>query len=104
MTIALVMLDYERLAGAELGRATLSETAASRKRHLNRAAVYAHLAEGAGSGPAQSGELLNLIGALSFALDEADTLGLTVVAAHLTQAIVDLGGIGANRMVGDQKS
>ena len=43
MTIALVMLDYERLAGAELGRATLSETAASRKRHLNRAAVYAHL-------------------------------------------------------------
>ena len=104
MTIALVMLDYEKLAGAELGRAALSETAASRKRHLNRAAAYAHLAEGAGSGPAQSSELLNLIGALSFALDEADTLDLTVVAAHLTQAIVDLGGIGVNRMVDNQRS
>jgi hypothetical protein len=94
MTSPLMTLDYEHLAAGELERAALCQADDCRTRHLNRAAVYAHRAEKAGPGATQPGEVLNLIGALSTALDEADGLGLTMVALHIDRAVIDLGGIG----------
>ena len=96
MTPSLMTLDFKYLAEAELERASLCDDRASRARHLNRAATYAHCGEKAELGSAQPAEVLNLIGALSTALDDADTLGLTLAALHINQAIIELRGIGTH--------
>ena len=94
MTPSLMTLDFKHLAEVELERASHCEDRASRARHLNRAAVYAHHGQKAEVGSAQSADVLNLIGALSIALDDADARGLTLAAVHINQAIIELGGIG----------
>ena len=96
MTPSLMTLDFKHLAEAELERASHCEDRASRARHLNRAAVYAHNGEKAGLGSTQSVDVLNLVCALSIALDDADALELTLAAVHINQAIIELGGIGTH--------
>lgn len=92
MPASLVKLDYQNLAANELQRAAHCETRISRKRHLDRAALYAYHAEKANCGSAQPSVVLDLICNLSDSLDAADELGLTMAALHINQAIIALGG------------
>lgn len=94
MTLSFMTLDYEHLAAGELEKARLCQADDCRTRHLDRAAVYAHRAEKAGPGATQRGEVLDLICTLSAALDDAESLDLTLTVLHIDQAIIDLGGIG----------
>lgn len=86
--------EYERLADIELRVASSSTDDINRRGHLDQAAVYAHLAEKAGPGPARSAEVDNLIHVLSGALAIADSLRLSSASIHIDAAIIALGGTG----------
>lgn len=86
--------EYERLADIELRVASSSTDDASRRRHLDQAAVYAHLAEKAEPGPARSDEIDDLIQKLSALLAIADKFRLTSASIHIDAAIIALGGVG----------
>lgn len=86
--------EYGRLADIELQGASSSIDDAKRHRHLDQAAVYAHLAETAGPGPARSDEVEDLIRKLSDVLAIADRFRLTSASIHIDAAIIALGGTG----------
>lgn len=86
--------EYERLADIELRAASSSTDNSKRHGHLDQASVYAHMAEGAGPGPARSPRVDHLIELLRNALGIADGLKLASASIHIDAAVIALGGRG----------